>query len=129
MCRFPFVITPHFLKYYNALPLDPFCMNKICLKFHLSRLVDFTNEWITPYCLCFPAQSIHKWIPRWIDAHLGFFFSQSMQIYMLVFIMYIIIILVTHCSECLIADWILYHLCYLMKMYLLSFFCHFIFIF
>lgn len=31
----------------------------------------------TPYCLCFPAQSMQMKTPREDEAHLGFFLSQS----------------------------------------------------
>ena len=69
------------VKYYKALWFPPFCMNINCFRFHLSRLVDLTKEYITPYCLCLPAQSIQRWTPRCIEAQVGFFFSQSIHIY------------------------------------------------
>ena len=37
------------------------------------------KEYMTPYCLCFPAQSMHKCIPKYMEHQPGFFFSQSMQ--------------------------------------------------
>jgi len=43
--------------------------------------------------------------------------------------MYIIFILMSHSSEGLVANRILYHLQYYINTYLLSFFCHFIFLF
>lgn len=81
MCLLLAVITPLFLKYSKALLFPPFSINNSCLRFQTSRLIDFIKEYITPYWRCLPAQSKHKCIPKWMEAHFGFFFSQSMQIY------------------------------------------------
>jgi len=73
-------MIPFFLKNSKILEFPPFYIDKIYFLFQESKVKDLTKENVGPKPLCFDEQSKHIKTPKGTDAHLVFFFSQSIHL-------------------------------------------------